>query len=417
MIRRPRAIIPAMSIDVRPFEGDPRDFYAAGERAFHGELRDDDLAVLEPIFEHDRAIGAYDGDVLVGTAGILSFDLAVPGGVLPAAGVTTVGVHATHRRRGILRRMMRAQLDAVRARGEPLAVLWASEGGIYQRFGYGLASIRTRMAIERDRSDYRAPWSPTGTVRFVAFSEARRLFPAVHDAVWPRRPGFFSRTPAFWDSEVFHDPDHRRHGAGPAWYVVHERSGEADGYARYRVRDEWDDRGSKSTILVSELVAANAAAHLGLWRFILDVDLVQRIEAWNVPADDPIILNAAEPRRLGIGVTDALWLRVVDLPAALAGRGYASDGRLVLDVADQFCGWNQGRWSLRVRDGVAEVEPTSDAPDVSCDITDIGAAYLGAFSFTRLADALRARELSPGGVARADALFRTERPPWCPLVF
>lgn len=406
-----------MGIDVRALSGDPRAFYEAGETAFQGALRDEDWTVLEPLAEPDRAIAAYDGDRIVGTAGAFSFELTVPGGALPAAGVTLVGVHPTHRRQGILRQMMLAQLDQVRERGEPLAILWASEGVIYQRFGYGLGTLRMGIAVERHRNAFRQPHTPAGSTRFVDVEQARRLFPPIHDALRPARSGFFNRTPAFWDAEFFHDPEHRRGGGGPAWYVVHETAGKPDGYARYRVRDGWDDSGPKSAVMLSELMATNPAAHLDLWRFLMDIDLMAKVEAWNLPPDDPILLSVAEPRALGINLGDALWLRVVDLPAALSGRAYRAEGRVVLEVSDGFMPANAGRWALEADGGTARVSSTTDASDVACDITDLAAAYLGAFSFTQLADAGRAREVGAGGLARGDALFRTDRAPWCPRVF
>jgi predicted acetyltransferase len=406
-----------MKIDVRPFEGEPRKFLEAGERAFSERARDEDLGPWEATFEPDRAIAAYDGDRVVGTAGILSFELTIPGGVLPAAGVTLVGVLPTHRRRGILREMMRQQLDAIHDRGEPLAILWASEGSIYQRFGYGLASLHMRLSIERDRSAFRLPHTPAGTIRMVEVDEAKRLFPPIFDALRPGRSGFFARTPAFWDTGFFHDPEHWRRGASQAWHVVHEVAGKPDGYARYRVKDEWGDSGSKSAVVLSELMATNPAAHLDLWRFLLDIDLMARLDAWNVATDDPIALAIAEPRRLGMRLGDALWLRIVDLSSSLAGRRYRTDGRLTFEVTDEFCPRNQGRWTLSVEAGVPLVEPGATPPDVACDVTDLAAAYLGAFTFRQLADTGRARELQPGGLERADALFRTDRQPWCPAVF
>jgi predicted acetyltransferase len=406
-----------MDIDVRPFSGDPNDFFLAGELAFSEQARDEDRANWATTFEADRAIAAYDGERIVGTAGILSFDLTIPGGVLPAAGVTIVGVHPTHRRQGILRRMMRHQLDAVHERGEPLAILWASEGNIYQRFGYGLGSLRMGINVDRERSAFRLPHVPAGTIRFVEIDEAKQLLPPVYESVRPQRSGFFTRSPAFWDAEFFADPEHWRRGASAAFHVVHEVAGGADGYARYRVREDWDNAGSKSAVVVVELVAANPAAHLDLWRFLLDIDLMARVEAWNLAVDDPVLLAAAEPRRLRADLGDALWTRIVDVAPALAGRRYDADGRVVLEIADEFCDWNDGVWELAVEDGIPIVQPTTAAADLVCDITDLGAVYLGAFGFRQLADAGRVREQQPGAIARADALFRTERPPWCPKVF
>ena len=406
-----------MEIDVRAFDGEPRAFFEAGELAFSEHLRDEDAAALEPIMEPDRMIAAYDGDQVVATAAAFSFDVTVPGGIAPAAGVTFVGVQPTHRRRGILRRMMLRQLADVHDRGEPIAILWASEGGIYQRFGYGLATTATRVSVERDRSQFRSPVVPAGTIRIVDVDEAKRLVPPIYAAVAPTRPGFFGVTPAYWDAEFFRDPEHWRRGAGAAFYAIHEVAGTPDGYARYRVRDKWGDAGPQSTLVVTEKVATTPAAHLDLWRFLLDVDLMKTIEAWNIASDDPIILNALEPRRLGLATGDGLWLRIVDVASSLAQRRYAADGRVVLEIADEVCEWNDGRWALTVEAGVPIVEPTTDTADLTLDTTDLAAAYLGAFSFTQLADAARAREHQPGALARADAMFRTERPPWCPKVF
>jgi predicted acetyltransferase len=411
------AILIGVTIDVRPFEGSARDYLVAGELAFGSRAHDEDVPGWESLFEPDRALAGYDGDRVIATAAAFSFDLSIPGGIAPTAGVTLVGVHPTHRRRGILRRMMRMQLDDVHERGEATAILWASEGGIYQRFGYGMATTLTRLSIERDRSAFRSAHTASGTVRFIDVDEARRILPPVYDAVAPTRPGFFARTPAYWDAEFFHDPEHWRRGASAAFHVVHETDGVVDGYARYRIRDNWEASGPRSAVVLVEKMGTSPAANLDLWQFLLGIDLMATVEAWNLAPDDPILLSVLEPRRLGMTLGDGLWLRVVDTAAALAQRRYAADGRLVFDLADEFCPWNAGRWSLTVEGGMPLVEPTNDAPDLSCDITDLGAVYLGGISFAALADAARVRELQPGGLMKADALFRTARPPWCPKVF
>jgi predicted acetyltransferase len=401
-----------VEIDVRQYDGDRRPFLDSIATAFGEHLPDDDAPLWESVLEFDRAIAAQDGERIVGNAAALSLELTVPGGVLPAAGVTTVGVHPTHRRRGILRRMMRLQLDDVHRRGEPLAILWASEASIYQRFGYGLATLKASLKVERHRNAFRLPHGFSGQIRMVSESEAREAFPPVYDAIRPLRPGFFTHTPAFWNAEVFYFPERWRRGRGEPFHVLHDVGGTIDGYARYAIRE-----GDENEVSVLDMQASTPAAKLDLWRFLADIDLMNRVESWNVPVDDPIMLAAAEPRKLDMTLGDALWLRIVDLPSALAGRRYRGDGRLVLEVADEFCPWNDGRWSLTVEAGVPLVEPATDSPDVTCDVTDLAAAYLGAFSFAQLADAARASEVSPGGLARADALFRTDRAPWCPRVF
>ena len=397
---------------MRPFDGERRIFLDSIGIGFSEHANDEAKGMWESVLEWDRALAAYDGDRVVGNAAAFSFELSVPGNVLAAAGVTTVGVHPTHRRRGALRQMMRAQLDDVHRRGEPIAILWASDGGIYQRFGYGLASLRGAITVDRHYNAFRQPHSFGGRIRLVGEDEARSAFPPVYDAVRTTRPGFYSFSEAFWNAEVFYFPEQWRRGRGAPFYVVHEVGGVVDGYARYAVRD-----GDLTELSVLDFVATTPTASLDLWRYLGDIDLMDRLEWKNAATDDPIVLAVAQPGRLEMKLSDALWLRIVDLPGALAGRGYRSDGQIVFEVEDEFCAWNDGRWALRVDGGVAHVEPSTASPDVSCDVTDVGAAYLGAFSFAQLAAAGRVAELSPGGITRADALFRTDRAPWCPRVF
>jgi predicted acetyltransferase len=405
-----------MSIEVRPFSGRARDFFDATEVAFGGRLNPEDVAVFEPLFEADRALGAYDGVQLVGTAGVYSFGLTVPGGELPAAGVTAVGVHPTHRRRGILRRLMRRQLDDVRQRGEPLAVLWASEGVIYQRFGYGLATLMASFELERERSGFRVPVVPAGSMRLLERDEAELLFPPIFERVRPARPGFWTRSAAIW-KEFFHDPERWRRGAGPAFLAIHAVDGKADGYVRYRIKDEWDDRGSRSTLIVTEAIATTPLADREIWRYLLDVDLVSRVKAWGQAADHPLLLLLNEPRRLGFTLGDALWLRIVDVEAALAGRSYAGEGRLVIELRDEFCPWNAGRWAIETGGEGARVTRAEEDAELGLDAADLAALYLGAFSVQQLLGAGRGEELRPGAAARADILLRTAQAPWCPRVF
>ncbi len=184
------------------------------------------------------------------------------------------------------------------------------------------------------------------------------------------------------------------------------------------MKSEWDDVGAKGTVEVHELMSLTPAAHADLWRYLLDIDLVATIRGWNLPVDDPLPLLVAEPRRLSWTVRDGLWLRIVDLPAAIAGRRYAAAGRVALDVSDEFCDWNAGRWSLQTdATGAGHAERTTDEPDLALSAADLGAVYLGAFSIAELARAGRARELRTGAIATADGMLRTDVAPWCPKVF
>ena len=406
-----------VSIEIGPHQGNAREYVTAVYRAFGDQVRDEDVAAYAPLLELDRALTARDGERLVGTAAIVSFDLSVPGGSLPSAGVSMVGVQPTHRRRGILRGLMRRQLDDVHERGEALACLWASEASIYQRFGYGLAALRGHFSVARDRTAFRTAHVPVGSMRLVELDEARVLVPPIFEALRPTIPGAFTRSPAFWESEIFFDPEHRRHGAGAAFHAVHETDGAVDGYARYRIKHEWDDRGAKSELMVSEALGLTPGVQLDVWRYLFDIDLIGIISAWNVPADDPLLLAVAEPRRLAFGLGDALWLRVVDVAAALAGRRYAADGAVVIELTDEFCPWNAGRWSLESRDGTGHADRTEVLPDLELDTTDLAAVYLGGFGVGQLLRAGRGQELRSGAAARADGLLRGDRAPWCSSVF
>jgi predicted acetyltransferase len=408
-----------VAIEIRPYPADA-DYRPWAERiasAFLDEATDADLKDWERLSERDRLLAAYDGERIVGGAGAFTFRLTVPGGEVGAAGVTAVGVAPTHRRRGILREMMRRQLDDVRERGEPVAILWASEGIIYQRFGYGLASLTANFEVDRAKTAYRLPAEREGDVRLVDRKEAARLFPPVYDDVRRAWPGFFNRNDAFWELQILADPERHRRGAGPKFYALYESNGRAEGYAIYRVRQEGEGRASRDVLEVRELIAGSNRATRDLWRFVFDIDLIHAIRADRVQPDHPLLLTVAEPRRLDFTLGDALWLRLLDLPAAFAARSYREAGSVTFEVSDGFCPWNAGCWRLETDGKKAQLEPAGDKPDLVVDVTDLAAAYLGAFSFAQLARAGRVVERSKGATERADRLFATQRAPWCPQVF
>ena len=371
----------------------------------------------QKLIEPDRVLGAYDGDALVGGGAAFSFRMTVPGGArVRTAGVTAVGVMPTHRRRGILRSLMARQLADVRRNGEPLAALVASEGGIYQRFGYGLGILLGTIEIDRDRAQFRTDSPPVGSNRLVDKDEARRLMPPVYDEVCTATPGFIERDPAWWDERLADIEAHRR-GAGPAYRAIYERDGEVRGYVRYRIKSEWGTVASNSTLIINELIATDPIAERELWRFCFGVDLIARVQYRWGPPSHPLLLMVAEPRRLQLRVSDGIWLRIVDVPAALAARGYAADGSVVFDVADEFLPEAAGRWRLIVTGGKATVEATTDRADLALDTTDLAAAYMGSFSFAELGRAGRTVELTVGARTRADAIFRTSVLPWCSTPF
>jgi predicted acetyltransferase len=361
----------------------------------------------------DRALAARENGAIVGGAGSFPFSMTVPGATVNCAGVTIVGVYPTHRRRGALTAMMRKQLDDVRERGEPLAALWASEERIYTRYGYGIASLSGETKLLRAHGAYALPLQPDGRVRIVESEEARTLLPPVYDRWRTQSPGAFERTDDWWETRVLDDPVDRRQGRGPKRFAVVERDGEPTAYAIYRHAPKWEQMVSKSVLVVPEAVGADTGALATIWRYLLDVDWTETIEGYLLPVDHPLFLLLAEPRRLRYLVGDGLWVRLVDVGAALSARGYAADGQIVFEVEDAFLPDNTGRWKLE--GGTAE--RTSDEPEIRLDVRDLGSVYLGGFTFTELHRALRIEELKQGAIARADAIFRTDVRPWCPEIF
>lgn len=359
----------------------------------------------------ERMHAAFEDGEVVGGAGAFTFDFSVPGGSLPCAGVTVVGVYPTHRRRGILREMMRAQLDDVHARGEPIAALWASEETIYGRFGYGIASWCGDIAIPRDRSAFGRPLERRGRVRAVTPDEAAELFPPVWEALRAQRTGVFARSDAWWRDRVLRTPDEQK--ATPKRLVALEVDGRVQAYAIYKTTAAFEGFVSNAKLEVVEAVGATPQATAEMWRFLLDVDWMATINAALVPPDHPLFLLLASPRHARFRRHDALWVRLVDLGAALSGRAYATEGAVVVEVRDAFCPWNEGRWKLEA----GEAGRTEEPAEIALDVDALGSAYLGAVSFTELRDALRVEELVPGAVARADALFGWRPFPWCPEIF
>jgi predicted acetyltransferase len=366
-----------------------------------------DLLTLE------RTHGAWSNGAIVGGAGAFTFNMTVPGGDLATAGVSVVGVFPTHRRRGVLRSLMRAQLDDAHERGEPIAALWASEETIYGRFGYGLASYCGEIALPREYTAFGQPFEPEGTVRLVSPEEAQEVVAPVYERVRLQWPGMFSRSDLWWEQREIADPEERRDGAGPKRWIVYERNGSVDGYAVYRHKPGFEAGTTSAELRVVEALGATPTANRDLWAYLLAVDWVATVKASLLPPDHPLFLLVATPRRMRYRMGDGLWVRLVDVGAALSGRKYSGEGSIVFEVTDEFCPWNEGRWQLK--DGTAE--RTEDTAELRLPVQSLGSAFLGGISFAELDRAGRVAELEGGALARADALFRWDRHPWCPEIF
>jgi predicted acetyltransferase len=401
------------TIDVRPCTS--RDELKAAISPiwhfFGSTPTDDRLERFAAVLPPERMLAArIDGDV-AGGAGAFPFELTVPGGRVRAAGVTVVGVYPTHRRRGVLRAMMRAQLDQVHEVAEPVAYLWASEETIYGRFGYGLASLAGSFQLPRNRAGFAHPFEPRGRPRLIPLDQALDRIASVYDAVAAETPGMFARTREWWEARVLSDPEFRRGGGGELQCVVVEVDGRPEAYGLYRLHMAFDGGLPTGHTNVLEAMGSTPQATREIWRFLLDVDWMDSIHAGLLPVDHPLIFLLAEPRRMGFRVGDALWVRLVDVGAALAARTYADADPVVIEVEDAFCPWNEGRY--RVPGG----ERTDDAPDLHVDVTTLGSVYLGGFTFAELARALRVEEFASDAISRADTLFHADRAPWCPEIF
>jgi predicted acetyltransferase len=381
--------------------------------------------------EFDRTYAAFDGSQMVGTGASYSFQLTIPGGVAPAAGVTAIAVLPSHRRRGILTSMMDHLFADAAARSEPLAVLFASEAGIYSRFGFGLGSMELHLTINRGEGRLAAgpvaadpvaagPHGPAVRLRAAEPIAARTELARVFDAELARRPGSLARDERWWTYLLTDVPAMRPARASPVRCLLAEDDAGPRGYALYRTSSNWSDHLAEGLLEVLELYATDPAATAALWSDLLSRDLVGETRARRRPVDDPLLAMLADPRRARPALADGLWVRVLDLPEALAQRRYAAAADLVLEVADPVLPGNDGRWRLRTGgppSGPASCERTGAAADVRLTIQALGAAYLGGGQLGQLAAAGHAAEVTPGALATLGTALSWDRPPYCGTMF
>ena len=417
---------------IRPIEEDEFDsFVTVDEHAFHGSpLSESDRSITLDRFEFDRTLAAFDETTPVGVTTCFSFQLSVPGQeVLPAAGVTFVAVLPTYRRRGVLSSIMRRQLADVRDRGEPLAVLWASESVIYSRYGYGRASWYLGLTLQRSEGTLTRAASAAADrsglrLRLADPQAALPELAKVYDAVLPSRPGFFGRNDAWWRRAIY-DPAEQREGASPLRCLLAEDGSGPRGYALYAGVDSWVEFLPENVLTVRELMAVDPEASAVLWADLLSRDLTSEFRIQRRPVDDPLLYQLADPRRARPQLNDGLWVRIVDVPGALTGRRYSSPVDVVIEVRDEILPSNAGRWRLATTGDnpgagtglAATCVPATSAADLTLDVTELGAAYLGGTRLGTLTGAGLAAELRPGAVRQLSAAMSWDPAPWCPLVF
>ncbi len=378
------------------------------------------------VTEYDRTIAAFDGKEMVGSASAYSFQLTVPGGSLPAAGITFIAVLPTHRRRGILTGLMNHLISQARDRGEPVAILFASESAIYGRFGFGLASMHQRLTIGRGEGHLTAGTAATelGKPRLKDTPpvEAQAELAEVFDLALPQRPGLLGRDERWW-RHILSDPQAMRPpGMSPLRCLIAEDDRGPRGYALYRTQLNWgEDHLAAGTVRIRELIANDPAATAAVWTDLLTRDLVGEVVAQMRPIDDPILAMLADPRRARPQPSDGLWARLIDLPGALCQRRYAADADVVLEVSDPLLDANDGRWRLRAAGpaapGPTTCERTSDPADLRLGVQALGAAYLGGGSFSQLSAAGHIAEMTAGSLARLATAMSWDRAPHSCMMF
>ncbi len=398
-------------MDIRPITGEE---YATFHRTFQRAMSfppstDEAIERMKADLRPERTLAAFDRDQMVGSADSYLFELTVPGGAqVDVAGVTRVGVLATHRRRGLLTQMMQRQLSEARDRGEAMAILIASESVIYGRFGYGVSSYHQSLEIDTRYRDFRPAVEVSGKVSFVDDETADKVFPEVYDRWRKQQPSAIPRSEAWWanlraDTKPGHDS-----------YAVHEDGeGNVDGYVRYHVNSKWENTIAASSVDVGDLITITPEAAISLWRHLLDLDLVRTVKAWARPVDEPLRSWLSNPRALTVsGQADFFWTRILDIPASLGARTYRNDGSLVIEVDDAMFPDNTGRYALTIDGGAAMCEESSASPDLAMSIADLGGIFLGGVRASELARAGRVKELTPRALEKADAAVSSAPQPW-----
>jgi predicted acetyltransferase len=432
---------PADPYPVRPVGPDEFDaFYAVDMHAFHGRPPTEQRrAETISQFEFDRSLVAFDGGAPVGIAGVYSLRMCLPGAMAAAAGVTFIAVLPTHRRRGILSSLIRRQFAGIRERGEAFAVLWASESGLYGRYGYGPASWHVSLRFERGEGQLgrNAPADPGLRLRLAAPEGVRAELAKVYDAMLPTRPGMFARDELWWN-RVLATADDGRADSDPLRCLLAEDDNGPRGYAVYSGTSRWDGETflPDSALSIKETLATDPAATAAIWADLLSRDLTTEFTAELQPADHPLLFMLADPRRARPRLLDGLWVRLTDVPRALALRRYACPADVVIEVTDELLPANAGRWRLTTSGGpgsggpgsggpgsggapglAARCEPATAPADITLDVSSLGAAYLGGTRLGALGGAGLVTEHRPGAVASLSAAMSWDPAPWCPMIF
>jgi predicted acetyltransferase len=403
-----------MTIEIGRFAGEWDELLELLDMAFSAPWTDEQYESERRIWERERSVVASEDGQLVGHTGTFSHLMTVPGGQLPVAGVTMVGVRPTHRRRGILRDLMRRQLTDIHEAGrEPLAALTASEPVIYPRFGYGLASDHQEIVVPKTSRTLRPVAGIDDIrIRYVDVHESLARCAELRNRLALERPGVCEHDERWQEYSISATVTSNIASASKLRCVVAERDGELTGFAHYRTK-----RADKGYVDVQRVHAVDIASHAALWRYLLEPDLLSETRCEMLASDDPLLDLLLDPRAPGPITRDGLWIRPVDVRRALAERTYARDLDVVLEVVDDFLPWNAGRWHLAGGPDGASCEPVSRDADLTLDVRDLGAVYLGRPSLTRLGRAGLVTEHTAGSLAATAEAFSTSRLPFLDTAF
>lgn len=399
-------------MDYRTINDDEFDGYInVLSHVFAWDPKPDEIELERKQIEIDRTVGAFDEGVVVGTGANLTFEMTVPGGSLPAGGVTAIGVLPSHRRRGILTEMMGRLLDDSRAHDEPLSILWASEASIYGRYGFGVTTRSARREIARSHAKVDGDRPPE--VRLIDKDEALQTLPTIYETVRRRFPGMIARSQTKWEVDLA-DLESWRDGYTANRFALYDAGDGPTGYARYRIKEKWESGQPTSELLTTEVVAIDDAGYRDLWRFLFGIDLIETIKLRQRPTREPLDHLLADPRRLTTSIHEGIWLRILDVERALAARRYRVEGSLVVEVVgpDDVA----GRYLLEGGPDGADCRRTNQKPDVALPIKELGMAYLGEFDLETMAHAGIVTG-DPAAIRRADVMFGWHEPTWCTVGF
>ena len=395
-------------LELRQITNDEFEPWTRAEARAYGNRLAADPNVLRQNFDLDRSVAVFEDGAIVGGSHSHRLEMSVPGGTAVLAGVANVAVQPTHRRRGIMTQMMLHQLNDFHQRGESLAGLFCSESSIYGRYGYGVGTLHETWSLERQHNAYARPYETPGRIVFVDPADIGKKLPEVFRRGTEGRAGVFQRSAFRWERDS-QAREHQEGGPGGLFYAAYMEGDQIDGYANYRT--------GGGVVVVHELMSTTREASAALWRFCFDTDLMRTTEAVKRPLDDALPWMLADPRRLQRYVRDGLWLRLVDVAAALELRTYMEPGRLVLEVKDDCCPWNQRRFELEASPEGAVCHPTEASPHLTLSVAALASAYLGGVSFTTLCEAGVVDEHVHGALLQADRVFAVQQQPWTPYNF